>query len=530
MPYVSDENLEEQNQSNNSSSSQPAGQVSGNPNATSGSTQNTQDAAQTQNQSTQAPQAPTLASGGGSTAAGSASGKAGGAPAPFNSAAPSSSGNWTNLQNYLNSNNGGQFGQEFAGNIGNNVTQAQNSISNAATGFQQAVNSDTVNDNQSVDSEVGSNPQNMSSGDQSTFENELNGSYGGPQNANSYGAFQTAAFQEQNAENEAQEAQTAGGQQALLQQNYNTPTYTEGQQGLDTAILSSDPNAQAALQSLAQQASSLPVSYQNATAAANNEAAQGQATTAQTQATAENDLYGAGGSFGAPTGGAIGNLENTLTNQATNDKTTFDQEQSDIENAISTGNMGTLTPAEQQIVQGLNISLPDFTGPKRGPSQFGGPVTPYTSAYGVTESPYLTANPDSNINVSTEATAEQAAQMNALASLAGQSTDPFLNSTLAGTAPAAPVSFNQAGYSNAIQTAQVQYTQAASAINSQIQALSNTPAGMAPPTAKIQELEAQMNALNAQYGLPAGTSLLPSGSGSGSGSITTPGGQGVQVG
>jgi len=448
MPYVSDSNLEENQQQTPGATapgSQP-GQVSGQPNQVSGQpAQQQQPASQSGSSSTatEAPAAPSLASGTGltnptpgQTGKGATGGGTASSSSGYDPNAPTSGGNWTNIQNYLTANNGGAFGQQFAGNVGNDVTSAQNAITNASNNFQNQVNQGTLQNNQNVLNEVGSAPQSMSTADQSTFENQLKGGYTGPQSAGNDTGFSNADTTAHNAYSEAQAAQTPGGQATLLQKFYNAPQYTTGQQSLDEAFLSMDPNAQAALSQLAGQAGSLPVNYENAFNAANTQAGQAQATSTQARQAANTALFGQGGSAASVQGGAIGNLQNTLNSQATTAKTAFDQAQQDIQNAVASGDYSKLTPAESQMLGYSNSQ-------------------PYT--YGVSAQNYLSTNPDTGITANTAATAQQAAQMDALAKLAGLQTDPYANSQVAGTAPTNPVNFNEAGFQNAVLGQQQAY-------------------------------------------------------------------------
>lgn len=504
MPYVSDANLNDEEESQSpGQQAQAPGQVSGQPNVVSGATNN-QTSLQNANSATAAPVAPTLASGTGapqgtSPGSGMKGGSGGSGPSTYSAATPTSSGQWTNLQNYLNTNNGGQFGTQFAGNVGTDVDKANTDISNASNDFQAQVDQGVVQNNQDAVNEVGTAPQSMSNADQAAFEQQLNGSYSGPSGVSSNAAFQGAEGEAQNASLEGTEAGTPAGQEALLQKFYNTPTYSAGEQNLDSAILSSDPNAQAAIQQISSRAANLPVAYQSAANAAGNEVSQGQAESAANQELAQSALYGAGGSYAAPTGGAIGNLQNTLNTQATNDAATYAQEQSDIAAAMQSGDLTDLNPAEQAIVNGLGISNTD-TYSNNG--YILGGTNPVAATYGVSESPYLIAGPAGSISESSEATADQLAQANALAQLAGQSQN-FIDPSLVGTAPTSPDTFNEAGYQNAINTAQSQYQNALSAILAQSPispgALNGGTSGGQLETAGTL---AQINALNEQYGLP----------------------------
>lgn len=470
MSYINDPNDDE----NQGAQAQLPGQVSGQPNAVSGqsSTQS-----QNQNQSTEAPAAPTLASDSGIVAP-SAGSPGASAPEP-KSSEPTHSGQWTNLQNYLNVNNGGQFGKDFSGKVGSDVSGAQDTLSNAASSYAQQVDQGTVKNNPDVLAQLqiptqtapvangtigigtsptsnfgglsgmsitGGGPTSMSDADKAAFKTQLNGSYSGPQNATSDRGFQGAYGQAQNAFGEAQAAQSPGGQQALLQKFYQSPNYSQGAQGLDAAILGGDKDAQAALQSLYQNASTLPVAYRSAAQKANAQAAQGAGDSSTAQQAAAQALYGTGSSH-APVGGALGNFQTTLTNQFNNDTTTRNSAWSKLQADLASG----------KVTQ-EDLALLGSSAPALGSQNYG--VNPLDQTY-VSQAAAPT--------LSSSISPQQAAQLSALYDLAGASNSFIGDPTQVGTYdPSKAINFDSGKYNTSVQSAKQSYADNQAAIQKQI--------------------------------------------------------------
>jgi hypothetical protein len=440
MPFVSDSNLDENEQNPGTDApSQMAGQVSGAPQAVSGQPQSSDP-----NSATDAPEAPTLAPATGFANVGGDT-KAPGA-SNFDAKAPTSSGQWTNLQSYLDANNGGQFGEDFAAHIGKDVSQAQSSVTDAATNFQGQVDGATVETNPDVLGQVTASPETMTEEQQQAFQDQLNAEYGGPQSAYGDSAFQQAGAQAQAAYGESQAAKTASGQTSLLKKFYNKPTYTAGGQALDSAILSADPNAQAAIHSLSQEASNLPISYQNAALAANDAASAAAAKTAAAREAAQNTIGVSGGNLtpklnanGTPVLDKYGNIVYTGAI-------------GDVENAVNSmlgdniANAPALYGSVQKALQERNLSklTPDQLAALGEASKYSG------SLYGVDPTAYLQQT-SGNYSANTVITPQQQARLAALYKLAGMNNSFAPDGALAGTA-GNPYAFDQSAFHNALST------------------------------------------------------------------------------
>lgn len=444
MPYVSDSNLDENQQTEQTEdpSKQP-GQVSGQPATVSGAT-GTQSAIQNQNSATDMPEAPTLATDAG-TPSSDAGGKAPSSQSTYNANAPTSSGQWVNLQNYLNANNGGQFGEQFAGKVGKDVNEAQGAVSKASQGFGEAVDQNTIQNNEKVLGEVGTSPQTMSPDDQEAFKKQYTGTYQGPQSTADDPNFQRASAQAHSAFSESQQAGTPGGQTALLKRFYGNPNYTPGSQALDSAILSADPNAQAALSSLSKNASGLPVSYEAAERSANAKASGGQATSAAAHESAVKALYGEGGSSTDIKGGAYGNIQNDVTQRVTGANTKSDTDWAKLQAHLSGGNL------TQEDLALLGTEAPKLTDRN----------------YGVSISPYLTQGAQATTN--TAISKDQAAALAALDSLSGNPETFITDPTQAGSyKPGVTFDNGATGYGAQVANAQKSYETQLQALNANI--------------------------------------------------------------
>jgi hypothetical protein len=472
MPFVSDPNLDDPN---NPTGSQQPGQVSGQPNLVSGST-GTQNGLQSANSATESPQAPSLAGGQSSPSAGA--GKSG-----FDAKAPTSSGQWTNLQNYLNANNGAQFGTQFSGNIEKNVDQASGDLNNATNEFQQNVQASANQLDPRIIDELNTNPTSMSSEDQASFQKAFRGGYQGPQNSASDVSFQKATSEAQNAYDESAAAKTAEGKFALLQKYFNNPNYTRGQQSLDSAILSNDPGAEAEIERVANKASDLPVQVQSEKRKADAASAAAQARNNKSMQDALNALYGSGGSAQKVTGGAVGKALGRIDQTSAEQKLAADKNYQDylkilqtvsstptsaydssywsshpevpLQNRGGVINDVVITPEQAKL-----LGLTDNTNVGRMSQitpQMSSAIQNGTDSYGAdfnhpTISSFLKEAADPTRE--TAATPDELAQLNALASLGGTEQN-WLNPSA--TPYSANPNFDVSGFKNAAQGSYNQY-------------------------------------------------------------------------
>lgn len=427
--------------------------------------------------------APSLASG--SQIAGGASATASGATPGGNSTTPTSSGQFQNLNSYLNANNNSDFGNQFVGKLNNDIGQAGASQQQGLQQFKAASDagslyngSSTQPDNTTWQSPQNTyqdaqykEPQNVSyagpgatSGGQgntqapyqstvnnaisdpygfskdpnniTAFQNILNAQYKGPQSYSDLsGAYQQASGATQKAENEAKAAQTEPGRFSLLNQFFGNPNYSQGQQSLDNLLIQGNPNTGQQVSQARQNADQSQVDFQNQQQQAQAYASQNMGNTQAARDYARNAI-GVDQS-GNPT--SAGLYQTTLNNAQTtaqNTANTDQQQASDLSRAISSGNLSGLSPEELSML-----------GVSSGQSYFD-----------VNPNQYLTINPDINQNSVMDPT--QASRITALSELAGLS-NPFGGAKDVGSLYGTnPVNFNKEGFNQAIQQRQGQYQNA----------------------------------------------------------------------
>jgi hypothetical protein len=233
-----------------------------------------------------------------SSAAGTPIGTGGGAgagPVAPSASKPGTSGQFTNIQNYINANQGNNLGQQTENQFNNLKQQGENQLGSQVSGFDQnaaatgnainaeqnaiaaapsealdtsgyvapgsATNASTItatNPATTATNSTGNTSQTSTPTPGSAFnqglaalQSGLGYQYNGPT-----GLQNTAGLQ-----NQAQNLSTLGGltnsdagRFTLLQKFFNTPTYTQGQTNLDNVLLGSQPQA---LQQVRQTANSL---------------------------------------------------------------------------------------------------------------------------------------------------------------------------------------------------------------------------------------------------------------------------------
>jgi hypothetical protein len=191
----------------------------------------------------------TSSPGGGTTAGTAASGTSSNpsTTAPAQTTGPTQ--NFATVQDYLgaNQNQGEALGQKVTGALDQAATADQGAIAGAVNQTQSDINSGTVNANPDLINKAVATPTAITSDPNqlNDFLGQWNAAYTGPssfETSNNYGAA-TAANTD--AQQKQAEVATAGGQQQLLNNQFNV--YGQGNQGLDQALLqnsSSEPKLQ----------------------------------------------------------------------------------------------------------------------------------------------------------------------------------------------------------------------------------------------------------------------------------------------
>lgn len=207
--------------------------------------------------------------GGGEVIAGQSSelgGGGGGSGASSQPGAPTRSGSFTNLMDYVKSNesDGGRMGQQVKTGIQNRANEAQNSGSE----FQQRAG-EMVSQGSVVDQGIN---QDLSSGaarikndadKRAQFDRQYNASYQGPNDASEVQGYSDTGSKFNTIQDRARNAQTNQGREAILQDEYKRPTYTRGEQQLDSFIMGASNQGQNALSDIKQNYSNYGNNWDN---------------------------------------------------------------------------------------------------------------------------------------------------------------------------------------------------------------------------------------------------------------------------
>lgn len=196
------------------------------------------------------------------------SGIIGGAAAP--SAEQKGSGQYTNLQGYLNQPNVGGFGEQFSNKVGESVAGAQEEQAKTGQAFKQAANQGTVKLDQPLLEAATSAPEQIVN-DPSSLENfrkMQNAVYGGPESFSGNDEYYSPAYSATNkAVQETGQAQSQSGQKALLNKYYGAEAgrtgYSKGQQNLDSVLLGMNPGTRNALEAQKNRAAQAQSEFSN---------------------------------------------------------------------------------------------------------------------------------------------------------------------------------------------------------------------------------------------------------------------------
>ena len=248
----------------------------------------------------------------------------------YNPSAGTSSGRFTNISSYLQANSG----QNLAGRVGENIqqkqTELQNQVGQAKDQFGRQAESSMgqIRAGGALAGDLEKDPVAIA-GDETKSKQiggALSAKYTGPQQLGNITQLQSGA---QNLQQLAGGTATEAGRFGLLQQMFNRPTYTGGQQKLDNLLLQSDPRQLKQLQ-------------QSRVGAAQVGRELGVAnTSAQTQAQrlaeeAANTQRALRGVIDTQSGKIVTDVNSALK---TATETTIPGLEQQIKNAISTGNM-----------------------------------------------------------------------------------------------------------------------------------------------------------------------------------------------
>lgn len=373
---------------------------------------------------------------------GSPFGGAPGAGGQGGSGKGTSSGSYTNLQDYIKANQGGDFGGQVSSRLNNDMGGAGQAIQNADQSFQQQVNNGTTNYNADLVNSAISDPVTLQQNADQTaaLKSQLNANYTGPNNLSDqsdlYNPAQSAVS---TAQQNAQATNSDTGRWALLNQYFGGAgnQYNQGQQALDSALLAADPNAQTGFQQAQQTAQGLGTQWNqmqaNDTALAQQAATNTAAANSQSRAALGIDANG------QLTGtGVIGNLQSTINQQVTTDNANAAAGYNALKGELNSGMLNS-----NDLQKYLGSSFVDNSS--QDPLQNG------TRLYNVHAGDYLVDPSIQQATAANVATGDQYARMNALSSLAGTQNTflPLANSSQAGTYNP-NLSFKTSDFNNAV--------------------------------------------------------------------------------
>lgn len=435
--------------------------------------------------------------GGGSSPAGGvisagAPGGGGASGNPSNPSAPTSSGSFTNLQNYLDANQGNNLAGQLSGNIQNQIGQANSAQQNLDSNFRSQVDKSTINSDDSLVKSAVSDPTKFTQDPNNinAFQTQLNASYKGPTNLQSdQNNWNSAQQATQNALQQAQAGQTEGGRFALLDQYFGNPSYSQGQKNLDQFLVQSDPNAAGSFNSAYQDANAAGKKFNDIQAADQAYATGAQNATQTAASNAKNALTG-----------AAGNLNTSVSGQQTSDQTAQDQAYQAL--LAQLGDANQVQQAPSTIADYINTTLGQQEGSLPGSNSF---------VYGIDPSKFLSEG--GPVSIGAAATADQQAAYNALGQLAGTNSSLVAPQSWAGATdskydPSQAYNFNQGGFSSAVSGQKGAYN---TTLNQYQQQIAQLQAAQAKEAATgglvvsrqpdIDAIQHQIDQLNRQYGL-----------------------------
>jgi len=159
---------------------------------------------------------------------------------PQNQPKGTSSGSWTNLSNYITANQGND--SEMGNKVKSDIDTQADSATQAGQVYGETANSridsGTVRDNGTID-KIKTSPTAItgSADERAKFDTSWNAYYNGPNQANEVEGYQQTGQLYGAVEDSASNAQTYDGRKGLLKSSYARPSYSSGEQSLDSFIM-----------------------------------------------------------------------------------------------------------------------------------------------------------------------------------------------------------------------------------------------------------------------------------------------------
>lgn len=231
---------------------------------------------------------------------------------------PTSSGQFTNLQSYLDANKSIQFGQGFANRIEDKVDEAKAAQESAKQGFENEADKNSVQTDTGLLESTRSDPTKVASNDESYqgFKKMYDASYRGPKNLTDTEYYAPAYQATTSAYDTANQTKNEAGRKAVLQKEYGTGAgrndYTSGLQKLDNLLIQNDPHSRGALSSVQGKAQAAQGEFANLQRYLSQYAGQ-KAQETQSARDKSHALLGVDSSGNQVDGGDPGLIQNTLS-------------------------------------------------------------------------------------------------------------------------------------------------------------------------------------------------------------------------
>lgn len=192
----------------------------------------------------------------------------GGTAAPGAQKSQTSSGQYQNLQKYLNANQtqGSEMGQKLASDVDNQVSEAQQKVSNVTN-----VNKNEAYDPYQTINKINSG-QILSDDEKKKYQTiKQTGGYTGPSSVYETQGYTDAKKASDAAVGKANQIGNELGQQGLLKQTYARPSYSSGENKLDQVLLMGSNQGRQAMNSLADKYKNLSSMFDNSYSSANDQ-------------------------------------------------------------------------------------------------------------------------------------------------------------------------------------------------------------------------------------------------------------------
>lgn len=379
--------------------------------------------------------------------------------APGNSA--QQSGSWTNLNDYLNANQGASnnLGTRVLGTVNQAASQGTGIINSAGQNFQGDVNTGTDVYNPQLSHDALAAPSAFLQGPEYTqLVNELTGTYNGPSDWGTSTEAANATQGEQNAQQTASLGLTSQGRQQILNQTTAAP-YTQGQGSLNEFLLDNNPTQLQPITAAANIGGNLQGQYQQVAQNAGNQVTAGQNTSAATGNQAKGDILGGQTA-----------LINQLTTQSQQAQANTTAQGKTVGSLLNTNSAINDSPATQtsdgvsNVIPPPQLTSAEISSLGITPQQYNQLITLNQQvlglgAPGINFGTFYQAPNVSGLTPAAEATSSQVANFNALNQLVPGSNQQFLSGAT-GSPLTANGSFDYQGAVTAL-TAQLQAAQAA---------------------------------------------------------------------